>query len=92
MIASPNITSTITSEKPDKEQLIQSLTQVVDYITDAVSEKVSENMVSAQFGEKPQNGFDSVNQAAETMATTGGKKFKRTRRFRLTNRNKTKKI
>ena len=80
------------NKHPDKEQLIQSLSQVVDYITDTVSEKVTENMVSSQVGEKPQDGFDAVNEAVEIMAKTGGRKFKRTRRFRLINKNRTKKI
>jgi hypothetical protein len=36
-----------------------------------------------------QNGFDSINAAVETMAISGGKKRK-TRKFKLTNKNKTK--
>jgi hypothetical protein len=80
------------TDKPNKEQLIQSLSQVVDYITDTVSEKVSQNVSSSQFGEKPQNAFNSVNTMAETMSTTGGSKFRRTRHFRLTKKNKTRKI
>jgi hypothetical protein len=47
---------------------------------------------SAQFGEQPQNGFNSVKKMAETMSSYGGSKFKKTRRFRLTKKNKTKKI
>ena len=35
-----------------------------------------------------QNGFESINQIAETIATTGGRKIK-TRKFRLTNKKKT---
>ena len=75
-----------------QQQLIQSLSQVVDYITDTVAEKVSENVSSAQYGEKPQDGFKSVNAAVETMASVGGSKLKRTRRFRITKKNRTKKI
>ena len=74
---------------PNKQELIQSLTNVVDYITDAVAEKVSKQVTAEQFGEKPQEGFDSVNKAAETMAMSGGKKFKKTRRFRLVRKNNT---
>jgi hypothetical protein len=74
---------------PNKKELMNSLSNVVDYITDAVAEKVSLNVTSAQFGEKQQNGFDSVNAAAEMMAKTGGKRRK-TRKFKLTNKNKTK--
>ncbi len=39
--------------------------------------------------ENTQNGFDSVNAAVETMAISGGKR-KKTRKFKLTNKNKTK--
>ena len=73
---------------PNKEELVKSLTNVVDYVADVVSEKVSQNVISAQFGEKPQEGFEAVNKAAETMASSGGSKNKKTRRLRLTNKNK----
>ena len=83
--------STLQSDTvPNKKELMNSLSNVVDYITDAVAEKVSLNVSSAQFGEKPQNGFDSVNAAAEMMAKSGGKR-KKTRKFKLTKKNKTKK-
>ena len=77
------------TQVPNKKELMNSLSNVVDYITDAVAKKVSLNVTSAQFGEKPQNGFDSVNAAAEMMATSGGKRRK-TRKFKLTKKNKTK--
>jgi hypothetical protein len=36
-----------------------------------------------------QDGFDAVNNAAQTMATlSGGKKKRKTRKFRLTKKNK----
>ena len=83
--------STLQSDTvPNKKELMNSLSNVVDYITDAVAEKVSQNVTSAQFGEKQQNGFDSVNTVAEIMATSGGKRRK-TRKFKLTKKNKTKK-
>ena len=66
-------------------ELINSFKTIANYIADAVAEKVS----ISQSGEKPQEGFDAVNKAAETMATSGGSKFKKTRRFRLTKKNKT---
>ena len=80
----------VSNVEPNKKELMNSLSNVVDYITDAVAEKVSLNVSSAQFGEKPQNGFDSVNTAAEMMAKSGGKR-KKTRKFKLTKKNKTKK-
>ena len=61
----------------------------MDYITDKVAQKVTENL-SRQSNEGQQNGFTSVSQAAETMASSGGKKRK-TRRFKITNKNKHKK-
>ena len=76
-------------QMPNKKELINSLSTVVDYIADAVAEKVSLNVSSAQFGEKPQNGFDSVNAAAEMMAKSGGKRKRKTRKFKLTKKNKT---
>lgn len=73
------------TDKPNKEELVQSLEKVVDYITDVVADRVSEKVVSAQSGEQQQDGFAAINQAAETMASSGGKpKFKKTRKFRLT--------
>jgi hypothetical protein len=78
------------TQLPNKTELMNSLSNVVDYITDAVAEKVSLNVTSAQFGEKQQNGFDSVNAAAGIMAKSGGKRRK-TRKFKLSKKNKTKK-
>jgi hypothetical protein len=78
------------TQLPNKKELMNSLSNVVDYITDAVAQKVSLNVTSAQFGEKQQNGFDSINTAAEMMAKSGGKRRK-TRKFKLTKKNKTKK-
>jgi hypothetical protein len=74
----------------NKAQLIESLTKVVDYITDNVAEKVSQNVKSSQYDEEQQDEFNSLNKVAETMATSGGSKFKKTRRFKLIkNKNKT---
>ena len=56
----------------------------MEYITDKVAEKVSQNM-SDDSTEGVQNGFNSVNKAAESMASSGGKKRK-TRKFKLTNK------
>ena len=76
----------IPREMPNKEELLKSLSNVVDYITDVVTDKVSKNVSSAQFGEKPQEGFESVNKAAKIIASSGGSKIKKTRRLRLTNK------
>ena len=72
---------------PDKQELSQALDTVVEYITDKVAQKVSQN-ISGTVSDGQQNGFDAVNSAAETMASTGGKR-KRTRRFKLTNKKHT---
>jgi hypothetical protein len=74
---------------PNKKELINSLSAVVDYITDAVAEKVSQK-IPIQPNEDQQDGFDSVNTAAGMMAKIGGKRRK-TRKFKLTKKNKTKK-
>jgi hypothetical protein len=78
-------------EEPPQQSVTdisQSLTNVVDYISNKIAEKVSQQVSSGQSEENIQNGFNSVNAAAVTMAL-GGKKRK-TRRFKLTNKNKTK--
>jgi hypothetical protein len=53
--------------------------KMVDDISNKVAEKIN---ISNDF--KLQNGFTAVNNATETMATTGGKRSK----FRLTHKNK----
>ena len=96
-VKNPSDLSITSLEKPNKTEVINSLSNVVDYITDAVAEKVSKNVLSdkdretPQDGEKPQDGFDSVNKAAEMMTSSGGKRRK-TRKFKLSKKNKTKKI
>ena len=87
---SDDLTSIQSNKVPSKQELMNSLSNVVDYITDAVAEKVSVSVTSTQSGENQQNGFDSVNAAAEMMAKSGGKRRK-TRKFKLTKKNKTKK-
>jgi N-glycosylase/DNA lyase len=72
----------------NEQELAKSLTNVVDYITDIAAKKVSEKVSAAQLGDKQQNGFDTVNAVAKTMANSGGKKRK-SRKFKLTNKNKT---
>ena len=87
---SDDLTSIQSNKVPSKQELMNSLSNVVDYITDAVAEKVSVSVTSTQSGENQQNGFDSVNAAAEMMAKSGGKRRK-TRKFKLSKKNKTKK-
>ena len=75
-----------------RPQMQESLTQQVhDYISDKIAEKVSQKISAGQSGEEVQNGFNSVSTAAETMASSGGKKHK-TRRFKLVNKNKTRHV
>ena len=71
----------ILNQEPNSA-LVQSISQVVDYVANTVADKVSERVMSGQSGENIQNGFQSVNVAARNMAT-GGSRFKRTRKFRL---------
>ena len=80
--------SSTEEEAPDKQELSQALDTVVEYITDKVAAKVSQN-ISGTTSEGQQNGFDALNTAAETMASSGGRKRK-TRRFKLVNKNRTK--
>jgi hypothetical protein len=74
----------ITESQPS-DDISKSLTTVVDYFATMVADKVATSISS----DKPQNGFSSVKKAAETMANTGGSKFKKTRRLKLTNKNNT---
>ncbi len=73
----------VLNSEPTSE-LINSISQIVDYMANSVAEKVSERVLSGQSGENIQNGFSSVNTAARNMS--GGSKFKHTRKFRLTNK------
>jgi hypothetical protein len=65
------------------------LIQTVDGINYAnkIAQKISQN-ISGQSSDGVQNGFRAVNTATETMAASGGKKHK-TRKFKLTNKKKT---
>ena len=65
-----------------KDKVKDALNAVVDYISDKVSEKVSQTVQVTPEG-NIQNGFDSVNKAAETMASIGGSKKRKTRKFRI---------
>ena len=66
-----------------KEEVKDALNTIVDYISDKVSEKVSQS-VSPSTENNIQNGFDSVNNAAESLALSGGEPKKRkTRKFRI---------
>jgi len=68
-----------------KLNVVNALDTLVDYITDEVAKKVNFNVNE----ENIQDGFNSVNKAAETMASSGGAgKKNKTRRFKLTGINK----
>ena len=62
-------------------KLTESINTVVDIISDKIAEKLAVN-IGDKSGEGVQNGFISVSNAAETMASKGGQ-FKKTRKFRL---------
>lgn len=76
-------------EKSTTPSLEESLDVVVDYISDKIASKVSQTMSGK---EQPQNGFEAVQKATETIATSTGGKKKRTSKFRLKNKNKTRRI
>ena len=63
------------------QELNKSVGIVLDYISDKISQNLSQNTDGVQ------NGFRSVNKAAETMALSGGKR--KTRKFKITKKNKT---
>jgi hypothetical protein len=82
----PLVDLTTSTENPE---LVDGLAKVVDYISNKVADKVAQKMVSNSTVE--QDGFDAVNNAVQSMAAqSGGKKKKKTRKFRLTKKNKTK--
>ena len=72
-------------DQPDKvkDKVKDALNAVVDYISDKVSERIAQKVQVPPTEENIQNGFDSVNKAAETMALTGGYKKRKTRKFRV---------
>jgi hypothetical protein len=74
---------------PDQQndKLTQAIDTVVDYIADKVSKKVTINVSSSDY--TPQNGYEAVKTAAETMASSKGGKKRKTRKFKLTKKNKT---
>ena len=78
-----------TSLPPDQQndKLTQAIDTVVDYIADKVSKKVTINVSSSDY--TPQNGYEAVKTAAETMASSKGGKKRKTRKFKLTKKNKT---
>ena len=62
-------------KEPQNEKLKEAIDTVIDYISNKVSENVSNKVVqniSLSSGENIQNGFDSINKTAETMASNGG--------------------
>jgi hypothetical protein len=69
-----------------EELPVKNLEHVANYIADLVADKVS----NISLGEKPQEGFQAINKAVETIASSGGSR--KTRNFRLTNKNKTRHI
>ena len=77
--------------EPKKQQFIESLGNVITYISDSIAEKMSQQTSLYQSNDGIQNGFNSVNKAVKTMATSGGKK-KKTVHFRITNKNNTRKM
>ncbi len=78
----------IDQEDVVKDKVKDALNAVVDYISDKVSEKVSPNGKIYTEG-NIQNGFDSVNIAAEKMALSGGSKKRKTRKFRIQKQKRT---
>uniref|UniRef100_A0A6C0EQ87 Uncharacterized protein n=1 Tax=viral metagenome TaxID=1070528 RepID=A0A6C0EQ87_9ZZZZ len=69
-------------------KLTESINNVVDIISDRIAVQVSKS-IGDKSGEGMQNGFESVGNAAESMASKGGK-IKKTRKFRLTKHKKNK--
>jgi len=75
--------------KPNDPELSQAVETVVKYFSDAIANSVEKKVAekleqNSSNSDTMQNGFDSLNQEVNKMAT-GGKK---TRRFKLTNKNK----
>jgi len=68
----------VVEEVAETSSLPKAFDEVVDFLTDKVAERVKQDMNEGA----QQNGFESVNNASETMANKGGAK-KGTRKFRL---------
>jgi hypothetical protein len=80
--------SEIPSSEIPSSEITNSLSKVTNYFANVIADKVSQNISAINTKDKLQDGFVSVNKAAEKMASSGGKKYKKTKRFRLTH-NKT---
>ena len=81
-------TKNIPSSEIPSSEITNSLSKVTNYFANVIADKVSQNISATNNGDKLQDGFVSVNKATEKMASSGGKKYKKTKRFRLTH-NKT---
>ena len=81
-------TKNIPSSEIPSSEITNSLSKVTNYFANVIADKVSQNISAINTKDKLQDGFVSVNKAAEKMASSGGKKYKKTKRFRLTH-NKT---
>jgi hypothetical protein len=66
----------LTNQSVSETKLSDSVTNITNRMADIISDKVTKNILSTQSGEKPQDGFSSVNKAAETIASSGGTKNK----------------
>lgn len=99
---STNLQSSMAAEEQPLEQnpvgssdeLTSAINTVVDVISDKIADKISQTM-SEPTNASGQNGFQSVNNGALTMATNGGsnkRKFNKTRKFKLLKNNKTRHI
>ena len=63
----------------------------IDTITDVIADKVAEKIQQQQTSSSDsiQNGFDSINIEANKMASSGGGNKRKTRKFKLTKKHKT---
>ena len=77
-----------TISEPTNDKLTQALGTIVEVLSEKVAAKVANEVGSGSSREQVQDGFNSVANAAQNMA--GGKKRK-SRKFRLTNKSKSRK-
>ena len=86
--AEPEKINVSTSSQIDNDKLTQALDTIVEVLSGKVAAKVANEIGPGLSGEQIQNGFNSVADAAEKMS--GGKKNK-SKKFRLTNKTKSRK-
>jgi len=86
-VAAPVAEATVAEPVTQQQEVSQAATTLVKYFSDTLANSLAEKL-NQNNSDVIQNGFDSVNQEVNTMATSGGQKRRKTRKFKLAKKNK----